>query len=511
VNKKSLGIKFFTATLFTTVSALLLSSALIVAYTLHDYGESVEKELSSQSSVIARAVTPALQFQDPESAQTYLSLMDEQSSVLEAAIYDAKGAVFARYASPENTFPQSNSLPEYTGVKKIGDSIVIYKRIVANNEILGIVFVRMRYDIFTKLLTISWISFLSILMALIFVLTFAVRHQKKIVGPILQISHLAKRLVETRDYSLRAKKTSDDEIGYLVDAFNEMLGEVAKQRSELEASNESLVREVDERKEAEVALKKSEENVLNLNAELEQRVINRTHQLEIANSELEAFSYSVSHDLRSPLRAIDGFSQALIEDYEQTLDDTGKDYLNRVRSAAQRMGSLIDDMLKLSKVNRAEMTISKIDLSDMAKTILQELGELEPDRRVQCAVTSGITAYCDQHLIRIALANLIGNAWKYSSPQAQGRIEFGMRLNGNDAAYFVQDNGVGFDMKYSEKLFSAFQRLHSQHEFQGTGIGLATVKRVISRHGGRVWAESTPGQGATFYFTLPMDDQLQST
>lgn len=229
----------------------------------------------------------------------------------------------------------------------------------------------------------------------------------------------------------------------------------------------------------------------------------RTTQLEIANKELESFSYSVSHDLRAPLRAIDGFSQALVEDYKDVLDDTGKDYLKRVRAAAQKMGALIDDMLKLAKVNRTEVTLNQVDLSDMVSGIVDELRDAEPERQVQVKVTSGLTAYCDSHLMKIALINLLNNAWKYTSKNEEACIEFGMRLHQGNPAFFIEDNGVGFDMAYADKLFGAFQRLHSAGEFSGTGVGLATVKRVISRHGGDIWAKAEPNKGATFYFTLP--------
>jgi PAS domain S-box-containing protein len=228
-------------------------------------------------------------------------------------------------------------------------------------------------------------------------------------------------------------------------------------------------------------------------------------QLEMANKELEAFSYSVSHDLRAPLRGIDGFSQALLEDYEVQLDDQGKDYLRRVRAASQRMAQLIDDILNLSRVTRSEMQIGTVDLSGLAQTIAAELQAQQPDRRVTLKIQHGVTGKGDGRLLRQALDNLLGNAWKFTSKQPAATIEFGVMAaasNGGAPAYFVRDNGAGFDMTYAGKLFSAFQRLHAVTEFPGTGIGLATVQRIVHRHGGRVWAESTMGQGATFYFTL---------
>jgi len=255
------------------------------------------------------------------------------------------------------------------------------------------------------------------------------------------------------------------------------------------------IRDITERKKAEKELKKYHE-------QLEKMVEARTAELEAINKELESFSFSVSHDLRAPLRRIDGFSQALLEDHEDKLDPQGKDYLNRVRLSAQRMAELIDDMLKLSRLTRSEMHREKVDLSEMADTIAKELQNTQPERQVEFLIEDGAIVNGDARLLRATLENLFNNAWKFTSKHPSARIEFGITEYNGKPVYFVKDDGSGFDMKDVDKLFKPFQRLHTSDEFAGSGIGLATVQRIIHRHGGLVWAEGELEKGATFYFTI---------
>jgi signal transduction histidine kinase len=291
----------------------------------------------------------------------------------------------------------------------------------------------------------------------------------RVTRPLSELTRAAEAIAKG-DYSRRVGEDRRDEIGRLGRTFNTMAGHVHQAQQRLEA-----------------------------------RVVERTVRLEAANAELEAFSYSVSHDLRAPLRSIDGFSQALSEDAADRLQPKDKAYLQRVRAAAQRMGELIDDLLELSRVGRAELRRERVSLSEIGHAVATELQRSSPDRQIELDIQGGIVADGDCRLVQIVLENLLGNAWKFTRNTAPARIELGAEPRDGDTAYFIRDNGAGFDMTYMDKLFRPFQRLHGEAEFPGTGIGLATVRRIIDRHGGRVWAKGAVGAGATVYFTLPQN------
>jgi len=305
---------------------------------------------------------------------------------------------------------------------------------------------------------------------------------------LLSTSQNAPQFFITNILDISNRKAIEDKL------FNTQI-ELQQMLIESEQSHDALLSVIEDQKNA-------EEVIVKLNLELEQRVKDRTNQLVNANKELEAFSFSVSHDLRAPLRALDGYSVLLLGDYSSQLDDQGKEFLKHIREASKKMGQLIDDLLFLSRVTRSEIHLEKVNLSAMAQEILSELLSQEPERFVDVDVTPGIIVKADPKLLGIALGNLIGNAVKFTGKQKKGFIQIGCVEKAGNKVYYVRDNGAGFNMKFVDKLFTPFQRLHQPQEFPGTGIGLVTVQRIITRHGGRIWPDSKVGQGATFYFTL---------
>ncbi|HEX4121032.1 MAG TPA: response regulator [Verrucomicrobiae bacterium] len=273
--------------------------------------------------------------------------------------------------------------------------------------------------------------------------------------------------------------------------------------SKLEDKNVELARRTEQLERAGVELRRA-------NTELDLRVRQRTMELEASNLEFEAFTYSVSHDLRAPLRHIDGFAKLILKSGAAQLDETNLKHLNIICNSTQKMAGLIDGLLELSKASRAKVHWRPIDFSALARDVMVELQQSQPDRVVQIDIAPGLSAQGDQRLLYGALMNLLGNAWKFTSHRPNARIEFGRNHNEIDSPYFVRDNGAGFDMEYVGKLFCAFQRLHRMDEFEGSGIGLATVKRIIQKHGGRIWAESVLNQGSVFYFTLEEKSPIQT-
>ncbi len=468
---------------------LLLTSVAFAGYQYWSLRQATRDALSIRGRIIAANSTASLAFSNEADARELLAALRADQHIVAAVLYDKGGHVFAAYPAhvagdvvpaapgPDGYRFERGLLIGFQPVEEAGSQRLGTLYLASD---LGVV-----YDTF-RLSGVIGMAVLAVALLAAYLLSRVL--QGTIAEPILALAETAKAVSTRQDYSVRAPKLGDDELGALTDAFNQMLGRIEDQKDELQRYASDLERRVEER-----------------THELHERnesLRRNAAELLAANSELDAFAYSVSHDLRAPLRSIDGFSQILLEDYATQLDEAGRESLHRVRAASQRMGTLIDDLLKLARVTRAEIRTEDVDLSGMARDIAAELEGATPERKVEFAIAPGLKARGDTRLLRVVLDNLLRNSWKYTAKQPAPRVEFRSADANGGQAFMVRDNGAGFDMKYADKLFGVFQRLHSAADFEGTGIGLATVRRIINRHGGRIWAEGAVDQGATFYFTL---------
>jgi signal transduction histidine kinase len=492
---RSLRKKLIGIVLLTTLAALIVALIAIIGYDLHLYREAWISDMSTQAELLGQTTAPAIAFDDPKVAKENIELLRLRPHMQAAAIYTARGTLFATYrrAGEQAAFPKS---PEADGMRIDGSNMIVYKRIVSDGDMLGTVYLRSDYELYGRILDYLGIALAVIILAMLVALLMSAQLQRIVTGPILTIAGIAREVVQLGDYSRRAKKLSDDEVGVLVDSFNAMLTEIERRTGELEVSNTGLAREVAERSRA-------EQEILRLNAELEDRVHRRTAQLESANRELEAFSFSVSHDLRAPLRHIDGYAHMLQEDAVGRLNGDMQRYLDTIRDSARRMGALIDELLAFSRLGRQPLERTAIDMNVLVEHMLHEMHGGRPNHsRVQVAALPSV--HGDPALLRQVWINLLSNALKYSAKRGDAaEVEVSGEREGDVIRYRVRDNGVGFDMRYVDKLFGVFHRLHSQEEFEGTGVGLAIVQRIVTRHGGRVWADGELGRGATFTFELP--------
>lgn len=432
------------------------------------------RDLHVVSEIIGANLTAALSFDDRKAAEEVVRTLALKPHILCVGVYDKNDALFASYVRGHEAISPP-STPGPVGQKLGSRELSIISPIILDKQRLGTLFLRTDLkEVDERVRDNAIVSLIILLSSFLLALFFSSRFQRLVTQPILDLSAVVAAVSAQKDYSLRAKKFGKDELGKLTDSFNQMLDVIHSQNQILQKTNEQL----------------------------ETRVHERTKQLESANEELEAFSYSVSHDLRAPLRAIDGFGLALSEDYAAVLNAEGKGHLERIRKATQRMGQLIDDLLNLSRVTRVEMRREQVDLSGLVRSITDDLKKNQPERKVEFVIAPNMTVDGDERLLRIAFDNLLGNAWKFTAKHAHARIEFGTTRKDGQSVYFVRDDGSGFDMAYAGKLFGAFQRLHAAAEFPGTGVGLATVQRIIHRHGGKISAESALEKGTIFYFTL---------
>jgi len=499
--------KLMLIVMLTSSVALLLACAAFVTYELITFRRTMVRHVSTLADIVGTNCTAALTFDDRRAAEETLAALRAEQHIVSASIYTRDGKVFARYRRGARLEDWAPPMPQEDGHAFGEDHLDLFRRIVLDGEMIGIVYLQSDLREMHARLQ-RYVGIVAIVMGASSLVAFALssKLRRVISAPILHLAATTRVVSVDKNYAVRAVKQSHDELGMLIEAFNDMLTRIQERDAALQEAHDRLEARVEERtqelRQEVFERRRAEEALRQLNEELEQRVLQRTAQLTAANRELEAFSYSVSHDLRAPLRSIDGFSQALLEDYAPRLDGPGKDYLQRVCAASRRMAELIDDLLNLSRVTRSEMRQERVDLSALTRAIVAELQQAHPERQVECVIAAGAVVNGDAPLLRVVLENLLGNAWKFTQKQPQARIEFGVTQHDGTPVYFVRDNGAGFDMAYADKLFGAFQRLHARTEFEGTGIGLATVQRIIHRHGGRIWAQGAVEHGATFYFTL---------
>jgi signal transduction histidine kinase len=465
-------------------AALLLASVSFAVYDAVTFRDAMVQNLTVQAGIIGSNTVSALLFDDTRSAETTLKALAGAPSIMAAAIYDHDGELFATYlrtAVRASTVPARAPDTERTDVAWLGaQGITVVRPITFKDSHAGTVYIRSDLrNVFNRLKRYAAIVVVVLIASLAAALAISRVTQRSISEPMARLAALAQRVTQEKDYSIRATDASGaTEVRVLTGAINDMLAQIQQQDSSLQESR----------------------------SQLEQRVKERTAELTTINQELEAFSYSVSHDLRAPVRHVSGFVALLSAHDGSTFDDEGRRYLATIAAAAERMGRLIDDLLAFSRLGRAALSKREVNLDALVREAREEVLMYPSGRDIAWTVHALPLISADPTMLKSVLVNLLSNAVKYTGTRSRAEIEIGAlaQVNG-ESVIFVRDNGVGFDMKYQDKLFGVFQRLHRADEFEGTGIGLANVRRIIHRHGGRVWAEATKDHGATFYFSLPIE------
>jgi signal transduction histidine kinase len=464
--------------LLVSGTSLLLACLALGAYDLVTFHGAMVRSLSTETRVAGVNLTSALVFDDAAAAARTVEAFAASPEVIAAGAYARDGRLLAGYGPVAAVAPP---LEAGTGEVRVVTArrIAVTQPVVIDGERVGIIALEGGLGPLYRRAG-QYLALVVVVLAASLVAAWLVSRaaQRAISGPVADVAAVARRVSRDEDYSMRADAggAASLEIATLVEAFNDMLARIQRRDAALAEARDVL----------------------------EDRVRQRTAELQAMNHELESFSYSVSHDLRAPLRHVTGFAGLLSQHAGGALDDTGRRYLKTIIDAASRMGRLIDDLLAFSRMGRASLTLREVDLGQLVREATSEIAPELAGRQVELEVGPLPQVYADPALIRPVLVNLLSNAVKYTATRAVARIDVGAHESDGEVVVHVRDNGVGFEMQYAHKLFSLFQRLHHADEFEGTGVGLANVRRIVLRHGGRTWAEGQPGVGATFYFSLPV-------
>ncbi len=477
--KLSLSHKLTRMNVMVSGIGLLLACTAFMVFDVISFRQILVNNLSSQAQIVGANSVSALLFNDPDSARQTLAPLVDSPGMISATIYKPDGHPFATYSRRGDPQPPPltpgfpRAMQTYSFQK---NELILVRTILFHGK--PVMMVRIRSDlhyITARFRRYFLIVLLVMIGSLLIAILMSSAIRRALSDPLDRLAQAANIVAREKRYSIRAPRTgSGDELDNLIENFNEMLSQIEQ--------NDAALREARDH--------------------LDKRVQERTAQLDTANKELEAFSYSVAHDLRAPIRKIAGFARIVVEDYGEQLNDEARSHLDKVQDGAQQMATLVEGLLSLARLGRQAVTRKSIALNAMVDEIIRGLSAENSERKIEWRISELGNVECDDALVNQIFVNLLSNALKYSRPREITIIEVGQMPDEKEQVFFVRDNGVGFDMKYADKLFGVFQRLHRTEEFEGTGIGLATVERIIRRHGGRIWVDAAPDQGATFFFTL---------